>query len=206
MNATQSAILRALELAKILDTEHESGDVHRAFRAVRHELRALRDLHCPQAPEQGPQSVSALTGRATTPNSLRHLILGVLKVCPMADFQTAECLRSPVRTPSPSLRQVSRRRHELMAAGWVEFAPSTTGQVAAKVRQEATGRDCTVYRLTLAGSTALSRLDSGQVALFTDSDLSNDSASKPDKVRGCDVGGTYESGEAITAESSGVES
>lgn len=199
MNATQSAILRALELAKILDTEHESADVHRAFRAVRHELQTLRGIHCPQATPAAPELASARTGRRTRPGSQRHLILGALSVAPAADFQLANHLRIDVQ-------HVRRRRHELLAAGWVERSPSTTGRQVAKVRQEGTGRDCSVHQLTTAGYSALARLRSGQGVLFADHELNNDSVSTPDNVRGCDVRGTYESSEAITADPPGGES
>lgn len=183
MNATQSAVLRALQLAKLLDVEHTDAELHAAFRAVRHELETLRELHCPEATLAAPELASAHTGRATQPGSVRHKILGVLAVAPQADFQVANNLRVDVQ-------QVRRRRHELMAAGWAERAPSVTGAPFAKTRQEETGRDCTVYQLTTAGFSALARLRSGQEVLFSDAELGNDSDTTPDKSRGCDVSTT----------------
>lgn len=189
MNATQAAILRALELAKILDVEHDAPTLHGAFRAVRHELRTLRDLHCPQAAETAPVSTSAHTGLATQPGSLRHKILAVLEFGPMADFQTREYLsRDRHDGPHwPLIGQVRRRRHELVAAGWLEVV-RLDGKTR-KVRQPGTNRDCTVYQLTDPGWRALRRLRSGQVAMFSDNELSNGSATTPDKTEGCDVRG-----------------
>lgn len=166
MNTTQAAILRALKLSEVLDVEHTPEEVHRAFRAVRHELQTLRDAHCPQAVPEVPELRSAHTGRATQPGSLRHKILGALAVAPQADFQVANALRVDIQ-------QVRRRRHELVAAGWVQRTPSTTGAEVSKVRQESTGRDCTVYQLTTAGFSALARLRSGQEVLFTAGELTD---------------------------------
>lgn len=168
MNATQSAILRALSLAQVLDVEHTTEEAHKAFRAVRHELEMLQRLHCPEAPVTPVELRSARTGRATQPGSLRHKILGVLSFHPMADFEIVTELRRDDQ--APSLHDVRRRRHELAAAGWVE--PVVLGNGYRKVRQEATGRDCTVYTLTDLGVTALKRLRSGQEVLFTASELS----------------------------------
>lgn len=171
MNSTQAAILRALALSEVLDVEHTPEEVHRAFRAVRHELNTLRTMHCPQAAPEVPELRSAHTGRATQPGSLRHKILAVLDFGPMADFQVREQLsRDRADGPGwPSLAQVRRRRHELVAAGWTEAA--LLGSGVRKVRQAETGRDCTVYRLTDRGGVALRRLRSGQEVLFTDGDL-----------------------------------
>lgn len=202
MNATQSAILRALELAKVLDVEHTPEGLHAAFRAVRHELRTLRDLHVPQAPEQAsaPELKSAHTGRATQPGSMRHKVLAVLFIEALADFQVVDQLaRDGVyRDVLITLHAVRRRRHELMAAGWVE--PVLIGHRIRKARQESTGRDCTVYRLTDLGVTALRRLRSGQAVLFSDSELGNDPNTTPDKVRGSDVTDIYEVHDDITGE------
>jgi DNA-binding PadR family transcriptional regulator len=167
MNTTQSAVLRALSLCAVLDVEHTAEDVHRAFRAVRHELETLRGIHCPQAPAEAPELQSAHTGRATQPGSLRHKILAVLDFGPMADFQVREQLsRDRADGPGwPQIGQVRRRRHELVAAGWVEAV--LLGGGVRKVRQEETGRDCTAYQLTDRGHAALRRLRSGQEVLFT---------------------------------------
>lgn len=192
MNATQSAILRALRLAKVLDVEHTPEELHAAFRAVRHELETLRGLHVPEAPvpTSAPELKSAHTGRATAPGSLRHKILAVLDFGGMADFQTREQLaRDRADGPGwPRLSEVRRRRHELMAAGWVERA--LLGDGVRKARQESTGRDCTVYQLTDLGSKALRRLRSGQEVLFSDAELGNNLDTTPDKLRGCDVSPT----------------
>lgn len=174
MNATQSAILRALELARVLDVEHTGPELHTAFRAVRHELRTLKGLHVPEAPaETAPELRSAHTGRATQPGSMRHKILAVLSFGALADFQAREQLaKDRADGPGwPTLQQVRRRRHELMAAGWVE--PVLLGTSVRKVAQAETGRDCTVYQLTDLGERALRRLRSGQVAMFSDSELGN---------------------------------
>lgn len=173
MNPTQSAILRALNLAQILDVEHDGPELHAAFRAVRHELRTLHGIHCPQAKPVTPEKASAHTGRATQPGSMRHKILAVLSFAALADFQTREQLaKDRVDGPGwPTLQQVRRRRHELMAAGWVE--PVLLGNSVRKVAQADTGRDCTVYQLTDLGERALRRLRSGQVAMFSDSELGN---------------------------------
>lgn len=173
MNATQAAVLRALSLSEVLDVEHTTEEVHRAFRAVRHELETLRGLHCPEAPAEAPELRSAHTGRATQPGSMRHKILALLSLGPLADFQTVEQLAKDgaYRDVLITLHAVRRRRHELMAAGWVE--PVLVGQQVRKVRQESTGRDCTVYQLTDWGVAALKRLRSGQEVLFTDSELGN---------------------------------
>jgi hypothetical protein len=159
----------------VLDVEHTTEELHRAFRAVRHELRTLHGLHCPQAKEVAPPSVSAHTGAATQPGSLRHKILAVLDLGPLADFQLREQLsRDRADGPGwPRLGEVRRRRHELMAAGWVE--PALLGgsvRKVRKVRQASTGRDCTVYQVTDWGLKALRRLRSGQGVLFTTGDLS----------------------------------
>jgi len=182
VNATQSAILRALELAKVLDVEHTDASVHAAFRAVRHELETLRELHCPEAAMAAPELASAHTGRATQPGSVRHKILGVLATCPQADFMVANNLRVDVQ-------KIRRRRHELMAAGWVERT-SASDEAVVKIVQEQTGRECTVYQLTTPGFAALARLRSGQEVLFSDAELGNDSDTTPDKSRGCDVSTT----------------
>lgn len=173
MNATQAAVLRAVSLCQVLDVEHTTEEVHRAFRAVRHELDTLRGLHCPEAPAEAPELRSAHTGRATQPGSMRHKILALLSMGPLADFQTVGQLAvdGAYRDVLITLHAVRRRRHELMAAGWVE--PVLVGQQVRKVRQESTGRDCTVYQLTDWGVTALKRLRSGQEVLFTDSELGN---------------------------------
>lgn len=185
MNATQAAVLRALRLAKVLDVEHTPDELHTALRGVRHELETLRGLHCPEAPEQtsAPELKSAHTGRATQPGSQRHQVLSVLAVAPLADFQVANQLRIDVQA-------IRRRRHELMAAGWVE--PVLVGDQVRKVTQVDTRRDCTVYQLTDRGIAALRRLRSGQTVLFSDGELGNDSTTEPDSPRGCDVMGTYE--------------
>lgn len=192
MNATQSAVLRALRLAKVLDVEHTSEELHTAFRAVRHELETLQRLHCPEVtvPISGPQLKSAQTGLATAPGSLRHKILAVLELNPMADFQTREELaKDRADGPGwPRLGEVRRRRHELMAAGWVERV--LLGDGVRKVRQESTGRDCTVYQVTDWGLKALRRLRSGQEVLFSDAELGNDLDTMPDTARGCDVSTT----------------
>jgi len=169
VNATQSAILRALSLSQVLDVEHTTEEVHQAFRAVRHELETLQRMHCPQAPVESPELRSAHTGRATRPGSLRHSILTALSAGPMADFQVTARLQPPVRNDAPSAQLVRRRRHELSAAGWVE--PVLAGREVRKVKQESTGRDCTVYQLTDWGVKALRRLQSGQTALFSTSEL-----------------------------------
>lgn len=173
MNATQAAVLRALSLSEVLDVEHTPEQVHRAFRAVRHELQTLQGLHCPEAPSATPELKSAHTGRATQPGSMRHKILALLSFEPLADFQTVGQLAvdGAYRDVLVTLHAVRRRRHELMAAGWVE--PVLVGGAVRKARQESTGRDCTVYQLTDWGVTALKRLRSGQEVLFTDSDLGN---------------------------------
>lgn len=167
MNPTQSAILRAIELARVLDVEHTGLELHVAFRAVRHELETLRGIHCPQATPAAPELASAHTGRRTSPGSLRHKILAVLDFGPMADFQVREQLsRDRADGPEwPRIGQVRRRRHELLAAGWVEAV--LLGSGVRKVRQEETGRDCTVYQITDRGTAALRRLRSGQEVLFT---------------------------------------
>ena len=176
MNATQSAILRALELAKILDVEHTEPGLHASFRAVRHELRTLRDIHCPQAEtEKAPELASAHTGRATRPGSLRHTILNELSFRPLADFQVRdELARTRPDGPDwPTMSQVRRRRHELMAAGWVE--PVQVGDGTRKVRHGDDGRYVTVYQMTDLGGRALLRLRSGQEVLFSDGELGNKS-------------------------------
>jgi len=162
MNPTQAAITRALGLAVILDVEHTPEELHKAFRAVRHELRTLQGIHVPQAPERPSELKSARTGRATQPGSLRHKILGALTFHPMADFEIVTELRRDAQ--APSLHDVQRRRHELMAAGWVE--PALLGNRVRKVVQPSTRRECTVYQLTDLGMAALRRLRSGQQALF----------------------------------------
>lgn len=191
MNRAQSATMRALELAKILDVEHTSDQLHVAFRAIRHEIRTLRDLLCPQAtPEAKVELRSAHTGRRTAPGSLRHHILGMLNIEPLADFQIRHHL-SLGRHDGPEwprVGQVRRRRHELVAAGWVEAVLLGTG--VRKVVQHETGRECTVYQLTDLGAKALSRLRSGQEALFTDRELGNGSDTTPDNPRGSDVSPT----------------
>lgn len=183
MNATQSAILRALKLAGVLDVEHTTEELHAAFRAVRHELETLRGMHVPEAPipTSVPELKSAHTGRGTQPGSQRHHILGVLAVAAQADFQVANNLRIDVQV-------IRRRRHELMAAGWVE--PVLLGSGVRKVQQAETRRDCTVYQVTDLGITALQRLRSGQTVLFSDAELGNDSDTRPDNPRGCDVSPT----------------
>lgn len=170
--------MRALKVAEVLDREHQPHEVHSAFRAVRHELLTLRDLHLPEAIKvEVPELASAHAGRATQPGTLRHRILAALSVAPLADFQARDALASGRPNPDwPRIGQVQRRRHELMAAGWVERTPSTTGGKYTTAFQEATGRQCTVYRLTTAGFAALSRLRSGQTVLFADSALGNGSA------------------------------
>jgi hypothetical protein len=179
VNPTQSAILRAIELARVLDVEHTGLELHAAFRAVRHELETLRGIHCPQATPAAPELASAHTGRRTSPGSLRHKILGVLSTCPQADFMVANHLRVDVQ-------QIRRRRHELQAAGWVQVTSSSDEPVV-KIVQAATGRECTVYQLATAGFAALARLRSGQEVLFSDADLGNDSDTEPDTAKGCDV-------------------
>lgn len=183
MNTTQSAVLRALRLAKVLDVEHTPEELHAAFRAVRHELETLRGVHVPEAPvpTSAPELKSAQTGRGTQPGSQRHLVLGVLAVAPLADFQVANQLRIDVQL-------IRRRRHELMAAGWVERVLVDEG--VRKVHQADTRRDCTVYQITDVGITALRRLRSGQTVLFSDAELGNDSDTTPDNPRGCDVSPT----------------
>jgi hypothetical protein len=176
VNATQAAILRALELCRVLDVEHNAASVHMNFRAVRHELKTLEGIHFPAEPEhaadaEAPELRSAQTGRATQPGSMRHKILAVLSCEPLADFQTVKELAKDgaYRDVLVTLHAVRRRRHELMAAGWVE--PVLVGSQVRKATQESTGRDCTVYQLTDWGVTALKRLRSGQEVLFTDSEL-----------------------------------
>lgn len=190
MNATQSAILRALKLAEVLDVEHTDAEAHAAFRAVRHELRTLRDLHVPQAPERAVsvELKSAQTGRGTTPGSLRHKILAVLQMDPLADFQVRDLLARDRRDAPewPRLGQVRRRRHELVAAGWVEAV--ILGARFRKVTQETTGRECTVYQLTDLGDKALRRLRSGQTVLFSVDEQGNDSVTTPDKAKGATSG------------------
>jgi hypothetical protein len=184
VNLTQSAVLRALQLAKVLDVEHTPEELHAAFRAVRHELETLRGLHVPEAPipTSAPELKSAHTGRGTQPGSQRHHILGVLAVAAQADFQVANHLRIDVQV-------IRRRRHELVAAGWVERVQTDTG--VQKVHQADTRRDCTVYQITDAGITALQRLRSGQTVLFSDAELGNELVTTPDKSKGCDVSPTY---------------
>lgn len=169
MNATQAAILRALELCRVLDVEHNAASVHLNFRAVRHELKTLEGLHFPPsgAPRQAPEPRSASVGRATRPGSLRHKILGALESCALPDFQLTNILlqAGDLMTSRDELKTVRRRRHELVAAGWVEAV--LLGDGVRKVRQERTGRDCTVYQLTDRGHAALRRLRSGQEVLFT---------------------------------------
>lgn len=192
MNATQSAVLRALRLAKVLDVEHTPEELHAAFRAVRHELETLRGLHVPEAPvpTSAPEPKSARTGRATQPGSMRHKILAVLSLGSLADFQLiAELAKDGAyRDVLVTLHAVRRRRHELMAAGWVE--PVLVGEGVRKARQESTGRDCTVYQVTDLGLKALRRLRSGQEVLFSDAELGNELDTMPDTAKGCDVGTT----------------
>lgn len=181
MNTTQLTILRALAVACVLDEEHTSEELHASFRAVRHELRALRDIHCPRAKEQSPELKSASKGRGTRPGSQRHLILGALAREAQADFQLARHLGVDVAV-------VRKRRHELLAASWVQ---RTRGAApVAKAHNSASGRECQIYEITPAGRTALHRLESGQVALFTEDELGNDSVTTPDNAKGCDVSPT----------------
>jgi hypothetical protein len=183
MNRTTSAIVRALELAKVLDVEHTGPELHAAFRAVRHELETLRGIHCPQAATApAPELKSASKGRGTRPGSQRHLIMGVLDAAPQADFQVANHLRMDVEL-------VRKRRHELMAARWVAPVEGEDAPVA-KVHNPTTRRECTAYQLTPAGVVALGKLRSGQVALFSDEELGNGSVTKPDNSGGCDVSPT----------------
>jgi hypothetical protein len=169
VNATQSAILRALRLAKVLDVEHTTEELHRALRAIRHELETLRAMYIPETPQPTAELTlrSARTGRATRPGSQRHQVLGALAVVPLADFQVANQLRIDVQL-------IRRRRHELVAAGWVEAV--LVGNAVRKVTQAETRRDCTVYQITDLGVAALQRLRSGQTVLFTESELGSSNA------------------------------
>jgi hypothetical protein len=171
VNATQAAILRALELCRVLDVEHTVDQLHRSFRAVRHELETLHGLCCPQAVPTVPELASAHTGRATRPGSLRHKILATLALDGMADFEVRDTLaRDRADGPDwPTLNQVRRRRHELMAAGWVE-RERVDGAVR-KVRHGPSGRDCSAYQITREGGAALRRLSRGQEVLFSESEL-----------------------------------
>lgn len=164
MNATQAAILRALRLAKVLDVEHTAEELHAALRAVRHELETLGAAHLPRTPKpvEAHELKSAGVGRATQPGSRRHLIMNELSFSPQADFQVSNALRVDVQV-------IRRRRHELVAAGWVEAV--LAGDQVRKVEQAETRRDCTVYQLTDLGIAALNRLRSGQTVLFSDSEL-----------------------------------
>lgn len=170
--STEATILRALALTAVLDVEHTPEQLHAAFRAVRHELLTLRDLHVPRVAEE-QELASAHVGRATRPDTLRHKILEALATTPMADFQVRDLLAQPRPDDPewPRLGAVRRRRHELMAARWLEPDPNGVDGLPVTVRQEATGRDCTVYRATTAGYRALGRLRSGQAVLFTDAEL-----------------------------------
>lgn len=161
---------RAGQLLRVLDREHKTDDLHRAARAVRHEVETVQDLlsvfgqditnpregkSASGAPETSQAAARAIRTRS---GSQRHRVLAALIAWPeLADWQIQSRLNLAANSERP-------RRLELVEAGYVEAAVDSDGKPITFKHPESK-LPCQAWRITERGRVALDVLAAGQMVI-----------------------------------------